>query len=161
MLDGGVCRKLTWHRLLGSTVGAEVLIILASRQWRDVRRRRPPESGRQVARAQYPPGREWPTKRKTSTSRGTDQLLEECEPDATVRIMSQENWPFENAIRGIAVRQDFAESYCDCETDRDTHDDGCPASGNYAEGLEATDVFILEGAQERYGDKAAWDAART
>ena len=63
-------------------------------------------------------------------------LLEECDPDATVRIMSQESWPFENAVRGISVRQDFADSSCDCETDRDTHDVACPAPGNYAEGLE-------------------------
>ena len=86
------------------------------------------------------------------------ELLEACEPDATVRILSQESWPFENAVRGIAVRGDFAE--LDCEANDDTHDEGCPASGNYAEGLESTDVFIVEGAQERYGDKAAWDAVR-
>ena len=50
------------------------------------------------------------------------ELLEECEPDATVRIMSQGSWPFENAIRGIAVRDDFAES-SPCRTARCCYDD--------------------------------------
>ncbi len=103
---------------------------------------------------------ERPTKEKNMTVTELIELLEECDPDATVRIMSQEHWPFEKAIRGIAVRDDYAESSCDCETDSAEHDDGCPTSGNYAEGLEATDVFIVEGAQERYGDKAAWEAVR-
>lgn len=35
-------------------------------------------------------------------------LLEGCDPGAEVCIMSQEGWPFENAVRGAAVREDFA-----------------------------------------------------
>ena len=35
-------------------------------------------------------------------------LLEECDPDDEVRIMSQEDWPFENAILGVNVRESFA-----------------------------------------------------
>lgn len=66
----------------------------------------------------------------------------------------------ENGIRGISVRDDFAESSCPCESDRVERDEGCPATGNYAEGLEGSDVFILGGRHERYGDKAAWKAVR-
>jgi len=41
--------------------------------------------------------------------------LENCDPEATVRIMMQESWPFENSILGIAQRSDFAN---ECEYDR-------------------------------------------
>jgi hypothetical protein len=44
--------------------------------------------------------------------------------------MSQEGWPFENAIRGIAVREEFAGEECECYDRRrvDPHEDGCPAA---------------------------------
>ena len=70
-------------------------------------------------------------------------LLEECDPDAEVRIMSQEDWPFENGILGVNVRENFAG---DCDEDDCEVDDE----------LLPNDVFIVEGEQERYGSKAAW-----
>ena len=90
-------------------------------------------------------------------------LLEDKDPDAEVRIMMQESWPFECAIDGVAVREDFAAT-AECECDRasttEPHQDDCPAGGEpeYGEGCAANDVFIVEGRQERYGDKAAWAA---
>ena len=33
------------------------------------------------------------------------ELLQDQDPDAEVMIMSQENWPFENAVAGVAVRE--------------------------------------------------------
>lgn len=85
------------------------------------------------------------------------ELLEGCDPEAEVRIMSQESWPFENAIRGVAVREDFAGEACECEP----HEEGCPAEDDAApENRAANDVFIVEGEQERYGDKSAWEVLR-
>ena len=78
------------------------------------------------------------------------EMLEDCDPDATVRIMSQPNWPFEYAIRGLTVREELLNIYEDQEDEGD----------GFADGLEANDVFIVEGAQERYGDKSAWEVAR-
>ena len=75
-------------------------------------------------------------------------LLEEMDPEAEVRIMSQESWPFENRIRGIAVRSDFGGE-CDCHRDGvgSPHEEGCSAtSEEYADGTAASDVFIVEGA---------------
>lgn len=91
------------------------------------------------------------------------ERLQECDPDAEVRIMSQESWPFENAISGVAVREDFAVEACECDHRFDEpHEEGCPAlDDEYDDGLEAHDVFIVEGAQERYGSKNAWLAARS
>jgi hypothetical protein len=41
------------------------------------------------------------------------ELLQDCDGDVEVRIMSQEGWPLENAIAGIAVRADFTGDECD------------------------------------------------
>jgi len=88
-------------------------------------------------------------------------LLEDCDPEAEVRVMSQQSWPFENAIAGIAVREEIGCEECDCDRRiNDDHEEGCPAGEPLADGLAGNDVFILEGAQERYGDKDAWNVAR-
>jgi hypothetical protein len=93
------------------------------------------------------------------------ELLQDCDGDAEVRIMSQEGWPFENAVAGIAVRADFAGDECDCDHRiTDPHEAGCSAAaaenGEYGDGLAANDVFIVEGLQERYGSKDAWAVKR-
>lgn len=76
------------------------------------------------------------------------ELLSECDPDATVMIGQQPAWPFENAIDGIAVRADFAKA-----GDKDDEAD----AGDSEDRKRANDVFIVEGAQLRYGSKAMWD----
>lgn len=92
--------------------------------------------------------------------------LEECDPDATVRIMMQEDYPFECDVHGVATRESFTESECDCDHKiTEPHAEDCSASDEYGETwsgvkLQPNDVFIVEGAQECYGSKAAWDAAR-
>ena len=93
------------------------------------------------------------------------ELLQACDGQAEVRIMSQEGWPFENAIAGLAVREDFAGEECDCDHHiTEPHDAGCSAAagedGEYEDGLAANDVFIVEGEQERYGSKDAWAVTR-
>ena len=90
------------------------------------------------------------------------ELLQNCDEDAEVRIMMQENWPFECAIDGLTTREQFGYGDCDCDHRIDEpHEDGCPAGddGGWEPGLEANDVFIVEGRQERYGDKRAWAVA--
>ena len=92
------------------------------------------------------------------------RLLEDCDPDATVRIMMQASWPFENAIDGITTRAELANEDCDCDHRiTEPHEEGCPAAEDepeYDDGLAANDVFIVEGRQERYGDKSAWNVCR-
>lgn len=79
-----------------------------------------------------------------------------------MRIMSQEGWPFENRIRGVAVRNDFPNEDCDWDPRWDArHEEGCAAEDETApEACSANDVFIVEGEQERYGSKAAWEVCR-
>lgn len=84
------------------------------------------------------------------------ERLQECDPDAEVRIMMQESWPFECAISGVAVREQFGPDES-CECDQVPHDPECPAVSGYDDGLLANDVFIVEGRQERYGSKRAWE----
>jgi hypothetical protein len=88
------------------------------------------------------------------------EILEELDPEASVYLMSQQNWPFEVAIHGVTVREEFTES-------DDEDDDGreAPAASEHdrwsarPESLPRNDVFIVEGSQLRYGSKEAWDAA--
>ena len=90
-------------------------------------------------------------------------ILEDCDPEATVRVMMQESWPFECEVAGVAIREEFSGEDCDCDHRiGEPHEEGCPAEGDsdYEPGLEGRDVFIVEGRQERYGDKSAWMVAR-
>jgi hypothetical protein len=80
------------------------------------------------------------------------ELLEDQDPDAEVMIMSQENWPFENAVAGVAVREEFAR-------DDEDGDDDEREEPRYEKGTAPTDVFLVEGQQLRYGSKAAWRVA--
>jgi hypothetical protein len=80
------------------------------------------------------------------------ELLQDQDPDAEVLIMSQENWPFENAIAGVAVREEMVEDDDDL-TDEEREEP------RYEKGTAANDVFIVEGDQLRYGSKAAWRVA--
>ena len=73
--------------------------------------------------------------------------------DTEVRLMTQQQWPFENRICGLVSGQemnDHGDDLDDCE-ERD-EDDGDVA--------EDTVVYIVEGGQLGYGSKRAWDACR-
>jgi hypothetical protein len=89
------------------------------------------------------------------------EILEECDAEADVFVMSQENYPFEHRLAGVAVRKDFAE--CD-EADGEEEGPTVPPSGDRwtapERSLPRNDVFILEGSQVRYGSSAAWGAGR-
>ena len=74
------------------------------------------------------------------------ELLEDMPPDARVFIMSQQSYPFECAVSGVTTRLDMGQF--------DDEDDA-PKTDNDGE-MRPTDVFIVEGQQIRYGDKAAW-----
>jgi hypothetical protein len=89
-------------------------------------------------------------------------ILEELEADADVYIMSQPNYPFEHAVRGVAVREDFTESEDDDDDEEGTTKErggGDRWTARDSE-LPANDVFILEGEQLRYGSGEAWRARR-
>jgi len=80
------------------------------------------------------------------------ELLGDQDPDAEVMIMSQENWPFENAVAGVAVREEFVDDEEDCDEDE-------REEPRYEKGTAPNDVFLVEGRQLRYGSKAAWRVA--
>ncbi|MEZ6100271.1 MAG: hypothetical protein R3E01_14985 [Pirellulaceae bacterium] len=63
--------------------------------------------------------------------------------DAEVRLMTQENWPFENEIVGLVSGEEINE--CEDEQDEDVDEDAV--------------LFIVEGRQRCYGSKRAWEAA--
>ncbi len=85
-----------------------------------------------------------------------DQLIERLEEyrdeiggDAEVRLMTQQNWPFENSIYGLASGAEINDF------DEDDEDEG-----NDDDATEDAVLYIVEGQQLGYGTKRAWDAAR-
>ncbi len=79
-----------------------------------------------------------------------DELIQRLEEyrddlggDAQVRLMTQQNWPFENEIVGLASGEEINDP--DDEEDEDVDED----SG----------VFIVEGKQRCYGSTRAWEVA--
>ena len=83
------------------------------------------------------------------------EILEEMDPEAEVYVMAQRSWPFEHSLAGVCQRSDFTETDPDAEPE--TGSDRWAAS---ADSLPGNDVFLVQGEQLRYGDAAAWDAAR-
>lgn len=63
--------------------------------------------------------------------------------DAEVRLMTQQNWPFENTIVGLVSSEEINNAGED--------DDEDVADGQI--------LFIVEGRQLGYGSKRAWDVA--
>ena len=67
--------------------------------------------------------------------------------DAEVRLMTQQNWPFENTIFGLASQEEINDAI----DEDDPNDEG---------GVdEDPGVYIREGDQLCYGTKRAWDVA--
>ena len=63
--------------------------------------------------------------------------------DCEVRLMTQQNWPFENTITGLVSGQEINDT--DDDDDDDVETDAV--------------VYIVEGQQIGYGSKRAWEAA--
>ena len=74
---------------------------------------------------------------------------EEFGGGAEVRLMTQQNWPFENRICGVTSGRDMNEADDHEETDDDDQD---VAQDNT--------VYIVEGGQICYGSKRAWESYR-
>ena len=72
---------------------------------------------------------------------------EEFGGDAEVRLMTQQNWPFENRICGVTSGRDM-----NAADDDDEGDDQDVADENI--------VYIVEGGQICYGSKRAWENLR-
>jgi hypothetical protein len=86
-----------------------------------------------------------------------DQLIERLEEyrdeiggDTEVRLMTQENWPFENAVCGLASGSEINDVASD--DDEDECDEGDDAA-------EGSVLYIVEGRQLGYGTKLAWSVA--
>ena len=87
-----------------------------------------------------------------------DELIERLENyrdeiggDAEVRLMTQQNWPFENSVHGLASGAEINASDEDEDEDEDEDDDGDVARDQI--------LYIVEGQQLCYGTKRAWDVA--
>jgi hypothetical protein len=77
-----------------------------------------------------------------------EDYRDEIGGDAEVRLMTQQNWPFENSIYGLASGAEINDYD---EDDEDGGDD---------DAAEDAVLFIVEGQQLGYGTKRAWEVAR-
>jgi len=68
--------------------------------------------------------------------------------DTEVRLMTQQNWPFENEITGLASGEEINDA---SEGEDDEHNDD--------DVDEDAVVFIVEGEQRCYGSGRAWQVA--
>jgi hypothetical protein len=81
-----------------------------------------------------------------------EDLRSEYGDTAIVRLMTQESWPFENRVAGVAVSTEFGNDDEDAEcypTERLTEDGEVPVC-----------VYLVEGDQAGYGDRDAWSNLR-
>lgn len=81
------------------------------------------------------------------------EILEDCDPEAQVLVMSQEQWPFEQRVVGAVTREDLVAAAGEEDTDG-------YRPPRQEEGTSPSDVFIVEGEQLRYGSRLAWELAR-
>ncbi|MCC7336834.1 MAG: hypothetical protein IT422_17215 [Pirellulaceae bacterium] len=68
--------------------------------------------------------------------------------DAEVRLMTQQQWPFENRICGLTSGQEMNDT-----SDEDDYSDDSDVA-------EDPVVYIVEGGQMGYGSKRAWESCR-
>ena len=66
------------------------------------------------------------------------EYLQGYDEDANVYIMSQPTYPIESSIADVVERRDYQE--------KNDQEPGCSSN----------DVILIEGSNQRYGDKAAW-----
>lgn len=79
-----------------------------------------------------------------------EQMRDELGGDTEVRLMTQQNYPFENELAGATCLRDIRERD---EEDGDGEDD---PEVFEAEGDPAEVVYLLEGRQLGYGTQTAW-----
>ncbi len=79
-----------------------------------------------------------------------EDYRDEIGGDAEVRLMTQQNWPFENNICGLASGAEI--NGFDGDDDDEDGDDADDAADDSV-------LFIVEGRQLGYGTKRAWDVA--
>ena len=75
-----------------------------------------------------------------------EEYREEFGGDAGVRLMTQQNWPFENHICGVTSGREMNDS----ADDEDEDDDAQDVADDHT-------VYIVEGGQICYGSKRAWE----
>lgn len=72
-------------------------------------------------------------------------LLEGFDESMEVRMMTQESWPFENKVHGVAFSGDFVD---EDEMEEEVEDFD-----------QEQIVYLVEGDQIRYGNRQAWEVA--
>jgi hypothetical protein len=86
--------------------------------------------------------------------RRLEEYRDDLGGDVEVRLMTQENWPFENTVIGLASGAEINDAGDD-GNDEGNDDDECDDERVENDAV----VYIVEGEQLGYGTKRAWEAA--
>jgi hypothetical protein len=78
-----------------------------------------------------------------------EDYRDEIGGDAEVRLMTQQNWPFENSIHGLVSGNQINEATNEDEGDEDDEYEGDVEDDGV--------LYIVEGRQLGYGTKLAWE----
>jgi hypothetical protein len=91
-----------------------------------------------------------------------EDYRDEIGGDAEVRLMTQQNWPFENTICGLCSNKEISESGDGDEQDQIGYGTkrACGVDDGDNSESDASVVYIVEQDQIGYGTKRAWDVAR-
>jgi hypothetical protein len=81
-------------------------------------------------------------------------LLEDADPDAEIRLMTQQNYPFENSVVGVweppATEKEAEDGEGFAPADGDDF-------GHRGAGPAPKVLYLVEGRQLGYGTKDAWN----
>jgi hypothetical protein len=83
------------------------------------------------------------------TVRELMERLEDMDPDAEVRLQTQQNYPHQHAVLGVCDSAELHDDEDECEEEEE---------GDAGEGPRSV-VYIVEGSWLGYGLKSAWDCA--
>jgi hypothetical protein len=85
----------------------------------------------------------------TMTKAELVEMLDSYEDDQEVRLMTQQNWPFEYSISSVVASDEITESDEDDEPDASYQSPEPPRNGKPI-------VYLVEGRQVCYGTTSAW-----
>lgn len=78
-----------------------------------------------------------------------EEYRDEFSEDAEVRLMTEQNWPFENSICGVCSGLEINEAAAEDEPEEEV------VIGTDKDAV----VYLVEGRQLCYGSKLAWEVA--
>jgi hypothetical protein len=89
------------------------------------------------------------------TVRDLMNALEGLNPDATIEVQQQPNYPLRGELLGVCTDLELKQAAADEEDE----DDGRVPGAGVEDDEELETVYLVSGAATEYGDREAWNCA--